>query len=255
MALMRIDHSSEFTMVNLPLYIILPNPGEMGKLPLARRKVLYLLHGLSDDGSAWQRYTQIELFARQYGLVVVMPSVERSFYTDLPNGQKFFSYLVEELPHYLKDVFGLSPARADTLIAGNSVGGFGAMKAALLHPEFYSAAGSFSGAFSIDFINDRHHADVATNIESQFGSLDKLAGSEDDPDTWLRRAARHPQDLPKLYVSCGLQDVLLPFNQAFYSNCQALGIAVDYHEQDGIHDWFFWNEQIQCFLAAHLTPV
>ncbi len=255
MALMRIDHSPEFTMVNLPLYVILPNPREMGKLPLARRKVLYLLHGLNDDGSAWPRYTQIELFARQYGLVVVMPSVERSFYTDLPNGQKFFSYLVEELPKYLKDVFGLAPARADTMIAGNSMGGFGAMKAALLHPEMYSAAASLSGAFSIDFLTGRDHDEITTHVESQFGEVARLVGSEDDPDTWLRKAGMHPQDLPKLYVSCGRQDALLSFNQAFHANCQALGIPVDYHEQDGIHDWFFWNEQIQRFLAANLSPV
>ncbi len=255
MALLRIDHISESTMVNLPLYLILPGPGEIGGVPVARRKVLYLLHGLSDDGSAWQRYTQIELFARQYGLVVIMPSVERSFYTNLPNGQKFFSYVTEELPRYIRDVFGLSPNRDDTLIAGNSMGGYGAMKAAFLHPELYFAAASFSGAFSIDFITAEHDIKITSEVESQFGEIGQLEGSEEDPDTWLRRAAHHPQDLPKLYVSCGRQDVLLPFNQTFYSNCQTLGIAVDYHEEDGIHDWFFWNEQIQHFLAANLTTV
>src|SRR5690606_557123 len=82
MALLRIDHTSESARLNLPLYIILPDPGRMGDLPVRGRKVLYLLHGLSDDGSAWQRYTSIEYLAMAYGLVVVMPSVGRSFYTD-----------------------------------------------------------------------------------------------------------------------------------------------------------------------------
>ncbi len=79
----------------------------MGGVAVARRKVLYLLHGLSDDASAWQRYTAIESIAALYGLVVIMPSAGRSFYTDQPNGQNYFSYLTEELPRYLKQVFGL----------------------------------------------------------------------------------------------------------------------------------------------------
>ena len=135
MALLRIDHVPETVKVNLPLNIILPDPGKMGAIPVAKRKVLYLLHGLSDDASAWQRYSSIESVAAAYGLVVVMPSVGRSFYTDQPNGQKYFTYLTEELPRYLADIFGLAPRREDTFIAGNSMGGYGAFKAALLHPS------------------------------------------------------------------------------------------------------------------------
>lgn len=116
MALIRLDHVPETVKVNLPLNVILPDPGRMGGLPVRQRKVLYLLHGLSDDGSAWQRYTAIETVANAYGLVVVMPSVGRSFYTDQPNGQHYFSYLMDELPRYLADVFDLAPRREDTLI-------------------------------------------------------------------------------------------------------------------------------------------
>ena len=60
MALLRLDHVPETVKVNLPLYIILPDPSEIGGISVAKRKVLYLLHGLSDDGSAWQRYAAIE---------------------------------------------------------------------------------------------------------------------------------------------------------------------------------------------------
>ena len=38
-----------------------------------------------------------------------MPSVGRSFYLDMPNGQKYFTYIIEELPQYLQDVFGIKP--------------------------------------------------------------------------------------------------------------------------------------------------
>ncbi len=110
------------------------------------------MHGLSDNGSAWQRYTNIETIARQFGLVVIMPSIGRSFYTDNPNGQQYFTFLLEELPKYLKDVFGLAPKREDTLIAGNSMGGFGAFKAALNYPERFAAAASLSGVLSLEIL-------------------------------------------------------------------------------------------------------
>ena len=255
MALLRIDHVPETVKVNLPLYIILPSPGEMHKIPVAQRKVLYLLHGLSDDGSAWQRYTAIESIAALYGLVVVMPSVGRSFYTDLPNGQHYFTYLTEELPRYLKDVFGLSPRREDTLIAGNSMGGYGAFKAAFLHPELYAAAACFSGVASIAFIVTHHTHMNIEELEYLFGDLQRLEGSEHDPAAWLKHAAQNPKRLPKLYMSCGRQDDLYPVNVQFHTACQSLGIPVDYHEEDGLHDWFFWNAQIQRFLAANLKPI
>lgn len=255
MALLRIDHVPETVMVNLPLYIILPDPGKMGRVPVSRRKVLYLLHGLSDDASAWQRYTAIESIAALYGLVVIMPSVGRSFYTDQPNGQKYFSYLTDELPRYLQQVFGLAPRREDTLIAGNSMGGYGAFKAAFLHPELYSAAASFSGALSLAFIAANPNDPRRGEFEYLFGNLGKLAGSEHDPALWIKYAAGNPGVLPKLFIACGRQDDLYPLNTQFYAACQSLGIPVDYHEEDGFHDWFFWNEQIQHFLAANLRPV
>jgi putative tributyrin esterase len=255
MALLRIDHVPETVMVNLPLDIILPDPGKIGAVPVSKRKVLYLLHGLSDDASAWQRYTAIESIAALYGLVVIMPSVGRSFYTDQPNGQKYFSYLTDELPRYIQQVFGLSPRRADTLIAGNSMGGYGAFKAAFLRPELYSAAASFSGVLSLAFVTAYPNDPRRGEFECLFGNLDGLAGSEHDPALWLKRAAGKPAELPKLFIACGRQDDLYLLNTQFYASCQSLGIPVDYHEEEGFHDWFFWNTQIQRFLAANLRPI
>lgn len=254
MALLRMDHVPETVKVNLPLYIILPSPGEMQGVPLAKRKVLYLLHGLSDDGSAWQRYTAIEPIAALYGLVVIMPSVGRSFYTDQPNGQAYFTYLTGELPRYLREVFGLSPTRADTLIAGNSMGGYGAFKAAFLHPELYSAAASFSGVLSVAFATAHHDDPRREEFELLFGKLETMAGSMYDPAAWLKYSSADPSRLPKLFMSCGRQDDLYPLNVQFHAACKSFGIPIDYHEEDGFHDWFFWNAQIQHFLSINLKP-
>jgi len=256
MALFRIDHVPVTVGVNLPLLVILPDPGKLGGQPVAGRRVLYLLHGLSDDASAWQRYTSIETLAGRYGLVVVMPSAGRSFYIDQPNGQAYFTYLTEELPRYLADVFGLRPRRQDTFIAGNSMGGYGAMKAALLRPELYAAAASFSGALSIAVLQLLPQTDPRRQEFSLlFGDLEKLVGSQHDPAVWLADAAGQPARLPRLFISVGRQEDVYQLSGMFHEACQSLGIASEYHEEDAGHDWFFWDGQIRRFLEAVLGPL
>ena len=255
MALLHIEHVSESVKLNLPLNIILPDPGKMAGVPVARRKVLYLLHGLGDDASAWQRFTSIETVAAAYGLVVVMPSAGRSFYTDQPNGQKYFSYLTEELPSYLADLFGLRSSREDTLIAGNSMGGYGAIKAALLYPERYAAAASLSGVLSLQILQLLPDDPRRHEFALLFGDLNKLPGSEHDPAVWLQRTAQNPAGLPRLFISVSRQEDIYPLSGMFHQACQAHGIPSEYHEEDGAHDWFFWDGQIRRFLASVLGPI
>ena len=256
MALIRIDHTPQTIQVNLPLNVIVPDPAKMAGVPVAKRKVLYLLHGLSEDASAWQRYTSIETLATAYGLVVVMPSAGRSFHIDLPNGQKYFTYLVEELPQYLADLFGLAPRREDTFIAGSSMGGYGAIKAALLHPELYAAAASFSGMLSFAVLQLLPPTDPRRKeYIALFGDLEKLVGSQHDPAVWLQRAAQNPALLPRLFIYISRQEDIYPLSGMFHAACQSLGVQSDYHEEDGAHNWFFWDGQIRRFLTAVLGPM
>ena len=224
----------------------------MGDVPLSQRKLLYLLHGLSDDGSAWQRFTAIETYAAEYGLVVVMPSCGRSFYLDQPNGQNYFTYLVEELPAYLEKVFNLKPTRENTLIAGNSMGGYGAFKAALLHPELYSAAASFSGVLSLDVLQLLPDDPRKHEFSLLFGDLQSLPGSKHDPAAWLKQAVKTPEMLPTLFISTGTLEDVYPLSMIFHENCRSLGVPVTYREQEAQHVWTFWDGELRWFLEKVL---
>jgi S-formylglutathione hydrolase FrmB len=249
MALFRVDHSSVCVKVNLPLYMILPSPGSLKEKTLADFRVLFLLHGLSDDASAWQRYTNIEILARELDLAVIMPSGGRSMYSDMNNGQAYFSYLTEELPEYLRKVFYLNLSRENTAIAGLSMGGYGAFKAALLRPDLYSAAGSFSGVLGLQYLPRIEDESMRVEFTHLFGDLQRAAGGKDDPLVWLEQAAKNPLDYPRLYASCGRQDELLPLNRIFHQHALEMGIPLTYVEEEGIHDWFFWQSQIAHFLT------
>jgi len=252
MAVLRLDHTPESVKLNQPLYLILPDPGRMNGRPLRERRVLYLLHGLSDDASAWQRFTAVETYAAAYDLAVVMPSAGRSFYADQPNGQAYFTYLTEELPRYLEQVFGLAPRREDCFIAGNSMGGYGAMKAALLHPGSFAAAASFSGFLSLEFLRLYPDDPRQEEFRHLFGDLNLLSGSPHDPAIWLQQAAARQADLPRLMVSCGRQDDLYLLTGIFMAQAKQAGVAVEYHEEDARHDWLFWDKELRRFLLEIL---
>ena len=75
---------------------------------------LYLLHGLSDDHTIWQRRTSIERYVAPLGIAVIMPNVHRSFYTDMAHGLKYWTFVSEELPQIAQSFFPLSDAREDS---------------------------------------------------------------------------------------------------------------------------------------------
>ena len=73
--------------------------------------VLYLLHGLSDDNTAWLRYTSIERYAaraRPRGRDARRCS--RSFYADEAHGERLLDLLSEELPEVVGSFFRVSAA-------------------------------------------------------------------------------------------------------------------------------------------------
>ncbi|UKI35769.1 MAG: hypothetical protein L6V93_17165 [Clostridiales bacterium] len=56
-------------------------------------KTVYLLHGLSDNHTAWERRSSVERYAQNSHVALIMPNVDRSFYTDMKFGRNFFTPL------------------------------------------------------------------------------------------------------------------------------------------------------------------
>lgn len=81
-----------------------------------------MAHGLSDDHSIWLRRTSIERYAAQYGICVVMPCGDKSFYTDMKYGNRYYTYFAKELPGIVREFFHVSDKREDNYIAGLSMG-------------------------------------------------------------------------------------------------------------------------------------
>ena len=144
MALLHVDFFSRVLSMCVQMDVILPQEtkGQIGMAGKGGRNypTLYLLHGLSDDHTIWQRRTSIERYVSDMGMAVVMPTTARCWYTDSPSG-KYFSYIADELPEICREFFpNMSPSREDTYIAGLSMGGYGAFKIAMSRSERFSMA-------------------------------------------------------------------------------------------------------------------
>jgi pimeloyl-ACP methyl ester carboxylesterase len=126
--------------VHTAAYVLLPEYEPMRALKGEPLPTLYLLHGLSDDHTGWMRQTAIARYASRYAVAVVMPAVNRSFYTDMAHGPRYWSFVSEELPDVMETYFPLSKTREGRFAAGLSMGGYGALHGALRSLTIFSAA-------------------------------------------------------------------------------------------------------------------
>lgn len=253
MAIFRGAIRSQALGMDTGLCVVLPHdrPPEDFTAPC---RVLYLLHGLGENCEAWTRYTAVERYARQKGIALVMPEVQRSFYLDMKLGPSCFTYVAQELPELCRKMFHLSARREDTFIAGLSMGGYGAMRCGLGCPEQYAGCASFSGAVDI-----RRVVDTLAETEAEKGQLQAGLGWElmVEESMDLYALAKHTAALPagkkpRIFITCGQQDFLYSDNTAFRDHLQSLQLEHAYHEWPGEHEWGFWDKSVQMALDFFL---
>ncbi len=241
-------HSSSLKQSTI-LYMALADTKEIGDIPLSKRKTIYLLHGLSEDGSAWIRNTNVEKYALDFGATFVMPSVGRSMYCDDVHGQNYFTFITKELPSYLHKVFGLSKDREDNFIVGASMGGYGAARAGLTYPEQYSVWGSLSGLLDMSPMLARVDAETERDFPFLIKDADKLDITPLNPVNLLNPKGQKNQ---RAYVACGLEDDLLACSRLFEKAANEIGSNIHFVYENGAHTWDFWDRHLKSFITFAL---
>jgi S-formylglutathione hydrolase FrmB len=243
------------------LSIVGPDDGREGE----PRGVVYLLHGLCGRSGDWIDYSMLPAFAKGKGLIFVMPEAARSFYSDMSHGQRYFSYLTEELPEICRGTFNIRASRGDTAIVGASMGGYGALKAALARPDLYGACCAFSSpCLSLrDYLETwrgkRRDVVIAAELGGQlaadfkaiFGEGLECRPEDDVPGLARALAAKAAPGegkavpIPRLFIACGSGDPFLAENRGFRRELDSLGLSPRYEEWEGGHDWNFFNEALR----------
>jgi S-formylglutathione hydrolase FrmB len=241
---MAIIHASFFSKVLekcVQMNVILPDSG-MAPFP-----VFYLLHGLSDDYSIWHRRTSIERYVAELPLIVVMPDGYRGFYTDNEVGPAFGRYMIEDVIGFVQRAFPARRDRAGRCIGGLSMGGYGALRLALAHPDKFVSATSHSGACNCGRGDPR--AAFYPEFQRIFGPRPK--GSAHDLYALVSKLKRQGKRIPRLRLDCGTDDFLIEHNRGFHAHLNKLRVPHEYAEFPGSHTWEYWDVHIREALAFH----
>lgn len=234
MSLIHIQYNSQSLGKQSGMLLVLPD----GDGPF---QVVYQLHGLSDDYTNWQRYSSIERYANDLGLMVVMPDGGRSFYCDAKIGLANYEQHILEVIHFVDRTFHTINAPEGRGIGGLSMGGYGAMKLGLKYPDIFGSIASHSGVL-----------DIATVFqEEQWAELKAIYGDSMDPAEDCFALAAESGKKPVIYFDCGVDDFLIEHNRRFHAHLASLGIEHSYQEYPGAHTWEFWDTHITSALKFH----
>jgi putative tributyrin esterase len=209
-----------------------------------RLLVVYLLHGGGGSFRDWSNYSDVAQFASS-GLLLVMPQGDYSYYTNaaLRPPDRYEDYIVNDLPADVALRFPVRQDREGQAIVGVSMGGFGAVKLALQHPEKFAFAGALSPA--IDAPRRRfslRRLDQSRHFREIFGPDGSDSRHRSDPFFIVQSA--EPDKAPFFYLTCGQQESLLAPNREFAALLGRYHIAHDFHAVPGGHDWNQWAAQL-----------
>ncbi len=192
-----------------------------------RFPLIIALSGFGDDNEAWIRNTDVVALCDKYRVAVAMVSGENKWYLDSSPVDNWHSFLSQELPDFLYGNFSkLDPGKR--ILAGVSMGGYGALYNGLKTPDLYSAILSLSPALRPEGYLDQAKA----------GSLQDLFLAAKDK-------------LPYIYLAIGDKDFIFDQSAVFNSWLQENIPGVAYRVVEGYgHVWELWAKELENFLQT-----
>ncbi len=238
---------------DMPYRVVMPASVAPGK----KLPVVYLLHGGGGGFRDWTNYSDVARFAES-DLLLVMPEAESSYYTNAvdPPQDRYEDYIVSDLIADVESRFPAATGRSNRSIVGLSMGGFGAVKIALRHPELFAFVGGLSSAIDVPrrgFVLKRFHQ--SRHYTAIFGPMGSQSRRDNDPLVLVRTA--NPEVAPYFFLTCGEQEGLLSSNREFATLLAQRHFRYEFHTVPGDHDWKQWNGWLSVLfrsLANQMKP-
>lgn len=204
--------------------------------------VVILLHGVYGSHWAWAMKGQAHLIAarlidagRLPPVVLLMPSDglwgDGSGYV-AHEDHDAESWIVDEMPALARSLVDGCSSRSKLLLAGLSMGGFGALRLAGKYPDRITAAAAMS----------------AVTDATQFDTLieeTRKDWSQAPADLSVLAALDGKTSLPALRIDCGFDDPYIEANRDLHCELQRRGIAHQYAEAPGGHNWTYWSTTLE----------
>lgn len=217
---------------------------EAYKFPL-----IYLLHGYSENYKQWPQTANLQKFADRYGFIIVTPDGFTSYYINSPKDKssQYEDFFFKELVPKVHSSFNIDGS--NIFISGLSMGGYGALRYFILHPEYFNTAGSTSGALEIDFPNFQKVSQQFWKTNRMTDDLIKIIGCPKN-ENWekysIKTLLKQNSDFRKPFIfDCGTQDVLLPNSENLKVLADSLKIPATFITQPGDHNREYWSKSIE----------
>ncbi len=209
-------------------------------------RLLILLHGVYGSHWVWSqkagahRTAQRMIDTREIAPVVIaMPSDgltrHGSAYLSHPNGEDAERWIVDEVPVIARLAAPHLDPAAKIVIAGLSMGGYGALRLGGKFPERFAAISAHSAITDISdmqlFIDEPLTPYLACAPREELTTLH-----------WLQKNRDH---LPKLRFDCGIDDSLIEGSRRLHTALESAGIPHTYEEFPGGHEWPYWQKHIR----------
>ncbi|MCP4581151.1 MAG: prolyl oligopeptidase family serine peptidase [candidate division Zixibacteria bacterium] len=223
----------------MPFSVLLPSDYD----PATTYPVLYLLHGVGSNYQSWLNLSDIENHVDIFPMIVIMPEGELSFYVNAYAEPKdrFEDYLIIDLPKYIEEKYSIDPT--NRIIAGYSMGGYGAITLALKHPGLFQYMISICGV--IDGARDLEENKTHPNSAALIPVFDRVFGEKPndfrvahDPFDLYRKTS--PENIPYAFIINGIYDPnldLMAGQKEFADSLFSYGAYYEYHELPGGHNY------------------
>ncbi len=229
-----------------------------------RYPVVYLLHGYTDDQTAWVQYGEVDAAADRAiadrtipPMIIVMPDGGVSWYMNDHAGKvRWEDMFFGEFIPAIDKLYRTRPAREFRGIAGLSMGGWGTLISALRHPDMFAACAAFSAAVWTDEeVEGMEPGAWKRTFAPLFGA--GLEGKARltahyrsyDPLSLVKTLPMEKLGKVRFYIDCGDDDFLYRGNDALHTAMRDRKIAHEFRVRDGGHTWSYWRTGIVDALA------
>lgn len=210
-------------------------------------KTMYLLHGYTGSCNSWLTELNLSELSFKNNLAIILPSGENHFYVDdLKSNIMYGEYIGKEIVDFTRNIFPLSKKSEDTIIAGISMGGFGAMRNGLKYSDTFGHIIGISPALIIDQLastGDEPNMIGVTRgyFERVFGDLNIVTETDANPEVLAKKLKSSGKTVPDIYFACGKNDILVLASRKFSIFLNDLNIPHCYEESPGTHDSVFFD--------------